>query len=103
MMRCDERGTGVIRITGDLLENLALGNVLPRSFKVIGSAHSENGVVRLIVESSQIFGHGHELTLEVFDAGCTKQFVIVPMRRIEAPGAHDQVGSEAGGGQPPKE
>jgi hypothetical protein len=68
-----EKGTGILSITAELLEQVSLRSFLPRSYNVIGSAKSDvPGVVLLIVESDDIAGHGHFLTCDVQDAGSTR-------------------------------
>jgi hypothetical protein len=73
-----EKGTGILPITAELLEQVALRSFLPRSYNVIGSAKSKlPGMVLLIVESDDIAGHGHFLTCETQDAGSTRTIRVV--------------------------
>lgn len=70
-----EEGTGFIDIAPGVLGSIL--TLMPSAFRVVGSMQAE-GHVRLVVASVELHGHGHHLTGEVRDVGCTRTMTLRP-------------------------
>lgn len=74
------KGTGFLNVTVELLEECPIWHVLPRTYRIIGSERSLPGIVRFVVESDELTGHGHELTCLVKDEGSARTILVTSRR-----------------------
>ena len=74
-----DKGTGVLAITLELLEQCPIWHLLPRGYRIVGSERSLPGIVKFVVESDELSGHGHQLTCVVTDCGNMRTIMVVAL------------------------
>lgn len=73
-------GVGILDVSVEVLKDAL--HLLPSTYRIIGSRHAENGVVRLLLESDDISPDAGlvPLTCTVADAGSTRTVRIAAQR-----------------------
>jgi len=74
-----DKGTGILAITVELLEQCPIWHLLPSGYRIVGSERGFPGIVKFVVESDELTGHGNELRCIVTDCGSMRTILVASL------------------------
>ena len=72
----DEKGTGFLDISAELLAEFPLLQMMPRAFQLVGTSIGERGVCRFVFESAEIRGTWVRLRVTVEESNFQRKLVV---------------------------